>query len=162
MRLDLSPLVHYQAQLDDRIHTAHNQTRASTRSKRILALMVEIAELANETRSFKYWSVRGSNDKDALIEEFIDTIHFTLSLGLDLNQTHCRCEAEEAGDVNQLFIEWLKACGDLDEVFDVDHYQKVLSFIPRLALAFNFSQAEIMDVYRHKNEKNHQRQDQAY
>jgi dimeric dUTPase (all-alpha-NTP-PPase superfamily) len=162
MRLDLSPLVHYQAQLDDRIHTTHNETRASTRTKRILALMVEIAELANETRSFKYWSVRGANARSELLEEFIDTIHFTLSLGLDLNQHSAIVEASPDADLNQLFIDWMQACCTLEHTFDAQHYQALLTYVPRIAATLGFSEAEILASYVAKNEKNHQRQNEAY
>lgn len=162
MRLDLSPLIPYQAQLDDRIHTTHNETRASTRTKRILALMVEIAELANETRSFKYWSVRGANARSELLEEFIDTIHFTLSLGLDLNQEQATVEAHAQGDLNQLFIEWMQACCALQDHFDLAHYHALLTYVPRVAQTLGFSEAEILASYVAKNEKNHQRQNEAY
>lgn len=163
MRLDLSELVQYQDELDQRIHSLHDQTRASTRSKRILALMVEIAELANETRSFKYWSVRGANEKHVLLEEFIDTIHFTLSLGLDLKQTSCQVEIkDQSAELSQLFIAWLQACAAFETQFDVEHYHAVLAFIPKMATALEFSEEDIMHAYRLKNEKNHQRQNEAY
>ena len=163
MRLNLSELVQLQAQLDERIHRLHQQTRKSTRSKRILALMVEIAELANETRSFKYWSVRGSNERAVLLEEFVDAVHFTLSLGLDLDQHECISEVKPNNeDLSQLFIGWLKVCGEFEAHFDTQHYQNVLSYLPRVAHALNFSEQEILEVYHVKNQKNHQRQNEAY
>jgi dimeric dUTPase (all-alpha-NTP-PPase superfamily) len=163
MHLNLSELVQYQDELDQRIHTLHQQTRESTRSKRILALMVEIAELANETRSFKYWSVRGANERSILLEEFVDAVHFTISLGLDLGQDSCISEVKsETEDLSQLFILWLKACGEFEAHFDVQHYENVLSYLPRVAHSLGFSEAEILDVYRFKNQKNHQRQNEAY
>jgi len=163
MRLDLSELVQAQAELDQRIHSLHDQTRESTRSKRILALMVEIAELANETRSFKYWSVRGANAKPILLEEFIDTVHFTLSLGLDLHQKCCIIETNHVtSDLSQLFIAWLHACTAFEAQFDLAQYQRVLEYIAKMASALEFSEEDILHAYRLKNEKNHQRQNEAY
>ena len=84
MRLNLSELIMLQAQLDERIMTLHQEDRNNTRIKRVLALIVEINELANETRCFKYWSLKGSSSVDILMEEFSDTMHFVISLGIDL------------------------------------------------------------------------------
>ena len=49
----------------------------------MLALLVEIGELANETRSFKFWSVKPASEKKIILEEFVDGIHFILSLGIE-------------------------------------------------------------------------------
>ncbi len=48
--------------------------------KRDLALTIELAELANETRCFKYWSSKGPSEREVILEEFVDSIHFLLSL----------------------------------------------------------------------------------
>lgn len=53
----------------------------------ILALQVELSEFANETKCFKYWSVKGLQqaNMDKVKEEFIDTMHFFLSLANQLD-----------------------------------------------------------------------------
>ncbi len=53
-------------------------------SKTLLALMVEVAELANATRCFKYWSNKESESREVLLEEYVDIMHFFLSIGLQL------------------------------------------------------------------------------
>lgn len=50
----------------------------------LLALQVEVSELANATRSFKHWSRKGPENKEILLEEYADILHFFLSLGLQL------------------------------------------------------------------------------
>ena len=47
-----------------------------------LALLIELAELANETRCFKFWSTKGPSDDAVILEEYVDSIHFLLSLVL--------------------------------------------------------------------------------
>lgn len=47
---------------------------------RKLALLVEVAELANATRCFKYWSNKGPESKERILDESADCIHFCLSL----------------------------------------------------------------------------------
>lgn len=51
----------------------------------LLALQVEVSELANETRCFKHWSNKGPSDKNIILEEYVDVLHFFLSLGNQLN-----------------------------------------------------------------------------
>lgn len=62
--------------------------------ERLLALQVEVSELANATRCFKYWSGKGAESKERLLDEYADVLHFFLSVGLALGFTSE--EVEEA------------------------------------------------------------------
>ena len=46
----------------------------------ILALMVEMGEFANELKSFKFWSNKPPSPKEVHLEEFVDVLHFFLSI----------------------------------------------------------------------------------
>lgn len=48
--------------------------------ERILALMVEVSEFANATRCFKYWSIKGSESRERLLDEMADMMHFIPSI----------------------------------------------------------------------------------
>jgi len=50
---------------------------------KMMATMVEVGEMANEHRGFKYWSAKGPNE-EKLKEEYIDVLHFVLSLGNEI------------------------------------------------------------------------------
>jgi dimeric dUTPase (all-alpha-NTP-PPase superfamily) len=55
--LNLNKLFELQAKLDERIYKEHPVQEGEDRlAKKILALQVELGELANEWRGFKYWS----------------------------------------------------------------------------------------------------------
>jgi dimeric dUTPase (all-alpha-NTP-PPase superfamily) len=41
---------------------------------------VEIGELANATRCFKYWSLKGPEPKEKILDEIADVIHFWLRM----------------------------------------------------------------------------------
>lgn len=58
MEINLAPLLLKQRELDADINSRHNVTHESTKTERFLALLVEIGELANATRAFKYWSLK--------------------------------------------------------------------------------------------------------
>ena len=50
-------------------------------TERFLAMIVEVCELANATRCFKYWSEKESETKERLLDEYADCLHFLLSIG---------------------------------------------------------------------------------
>ncbi len=84
MKMDLTELFKKQAELDATIAQNHGVSYANTRSRRIMALIVEIGELANATRCFKYWSNKGAEPKEIVLDEYADGLHFFLSLGVDI------------------------------------------------------------------------------
>ena len=83
MLCDLTDLYVKQRELDEEIARNHNVTYESTRNKRTLSLLVELGEFANSTRTFKYWSNKGPESKERVLDEFADGLHFLLSLGID-------------------------------------------------------------------------------
>lgn len=81
----LNDLRRRQQALDALIFKNHKTTRNQTWLARIMSFIIEIAELYNEERSFKYWSYQGASNKDVILAEFSDALHFLLSLSLDIN-----------------------------------------------------------------------------
>ena len=70
--------------LDESIFDKFEENRVSTHDCRVIALDIEIHELINETKFFKYWSnLQAIPQKSKMIEEYIDCLHFMLSLGID-------------------------------------------------------------------------------
>lgn len=51
---------------------------------KLLALQVEVSELANATRAFKYWSNKVPEVKEVILEEYVDILYFFLSVGNQL------------------------------------------------------------------------------
>ncbi|MGG0663427.1 dUTP diphosphatase [Viridibacillus arvi] len=67
--MNLTKLFEAQRELDDYIEQQHPTAPGEDRlSKKILALLVELGECANEWRGFKFWS----NDQRPRIELFVD------------------------------------------------------------------------------------------
>jgi len=163
MDLPLTDIRQLQSDLDERIMLIHNLTRPLTREKRILALMVEIAELANETRCFKFWSLKPASSKEVILEELSDTLHFIVSLGIDLNDTSLSLPFIPSPDsLTSLMIDWMNACIRLKEDFNLDHYHQCLAYIGKVSLACGFDAEEVFAYYQLKNAKNHLRQDNNY
>ena len=84
MKIELEELFVAQAKLDQTIADNHHISYQTTRPRRIMACLVEIGELANATRCFKYWSNKGKEADDIVLDEYADGLHFFLSLGVDI------------------------------------------------------------------------------
>lgn len=59
----------------------------SVLDKKLLALNVEVGELANATRCFKYWSEKENEGTERILDEFADILHFLLSVANSLQFT---------------------------------------------------------------------------
>src|SRR5690625_2827015 len=115
--LNLQKLFKTQAELDERIVKEKGLEEQDLLDKKVLALQVELGELANEWRGFKFWSEKqisriilcavcegggyimksstttfycktckgtGKSDNNPLLEEYVDCLHFILSIGNDM------------------------------------------------------------------------------
>lgn len=88
--MELKEFYKMQEELDNYIAKTKNLENIDKRqliSNVILALQVEIAELANELRVFKYWSNKKDYSREKALEEYVDILHFFLSLGNRLGFT---------------------------------------------------------------------------
>lgn len=81
--MDWTLLFSKQEKLDRYITEKQQLTNANLFEERMLALLVELGELANETRCFKFWSKKEASPRRIVLEEYVDNIHFLLSLGLN-------------------------------------------------------------------------------
>jgi dimeric dUTPase (all-alpha-NTP-PPase superfamily) len=154
-----------QRELDERILAEHQLFNENLMDRKIMALLVELGELANETRCFKFWSKKPPAERAVILEEFVDGIHFILSLGIDLNvDNYTQSETNQqqaAGLVDQFHIVY-KRINDFRENQQLQEYYKIFNEYLVLGDLLGFSWKDIKDAYISKNEVNHQRQDQGY
>lgn len=85
--IDLSDLIVKQYQLDKTIQQNHNVSYKDTITQRVMALIVELGEFANTTRCFKFWSNKGKDSKDRVLDEAADCLHFYLSIQICIVDT---------------------------------------------------------------------------
>lgn len=128
-----------------------------------LALTIELAELANETRCFKFWSTKGPSERDVILEEFVDSIHFLLSLGnekgFSLEQWP---EIQKEEDLTKWFIKTQQAILSFIDEPTEDNYVVVWKYYGVLAFNLGFTIEDITQAYILKNEKNYERQRTGY
>jgi dimeric dUTPase (all-alpha-NTP-PPase superfamily) len=161
--MDLTAWFAIQQVLDDRILQEHCLQRTEIFLKKILALQVEIGELANETRCFKYWSRKSPSPRESVLEEFVDALHFVLSLGLDLGHEDLELPAVSAADdLTAGFLELTAASVQLAKTQGRDEYRELFAALLAVGYGLGFSNEEIGQAYLAKNEINHQRQQEGY
>jgi dimeric dUTPase (all-alpha-NTP-PPase superfamily) len=198
--MNLNRLYELQRELDQTIVKKKGLEGQHLLPMKILALQVELGELANEWRGFKFWSKnqaprteqwvkcwncngggiiidpnwidqhctechgRGqrNNGKNPLLEEYVDCLHFILSIGLEigiksfiyLKPSHFEGEA-----ITNMFIR----VGEFTcLMIRIDVYNRLFEYFIDLGFMLGFTWEQIEQAYIDKNEVNHQRQEQGY
>ena len=208
--MNLAKLFELQRKLDEHIEKEHPRKPGEDRlAKKILALVVELGELANEARFFKYWSYnqkprteelgecplcKGTGDlgtvwaenciecrgtgkvvvKNPLLEEYVDCLHFILSIGLELGMPHQLLlgNAQENemldddfialyGEVHTLYRAY-KCQVDLNKKVVRVYYESVFEHFLTLGERLGFTWEQIEEAYLQKNAENHARQENGY
>jgi dimeric dUTPase (all-alpha-NTP-PPase superfamily) len=161
--VQLHPLFTMQKTLDAYIQTEKNISNDVFLEKG-LALLVELAELANETRCFKFWSEKGPSEKNVILEEYVDSIHFLLSLGIEMNFNTLENWPESHG-VESLTLLFLHTHSSINHFLlepTMDQYMDIWSWYGAIADKLGFNHQEVVQAYNDKNEKNYERQRSGY
>lgn len=191
--MNLSKLFETQRVLDERIELEHPLVDGEDRlAKKILALQVELGELANEWRGFKFWSndqepsverecqgcggsgeaffvgdceeCRGTGTTNKLLEEYVDCLHFILSIGLEdagfcVYNWHYEPLVNVKGDVIAQFYSLFKSIIDFSEE---DTLELTIELFLGLGDVLGFTWEQIENAYYSKNAINHTRQETGY
>lgn len=188
--MNLQRLFEMQRQLDEHIEKEHPRQEGEDRlAKKILALMVELGELANCWRGFKFWShdqvprtrvlvnrttddigfkyIGSEHIKNPLLEEYVDCLHFILSIGLELNipeiygtETKWDGLTSDETDITQQFLLVFENVNKL-KLVHLDWINLFEDFYI-LGKMLGFTWEQIEEAYMQKNAENHARQERGY
>ncbi|MFC0270247.1 dUTP diphosphatase [Metabacillus herbersteinensis] len=162
--MNLNNLFEMQHELDAKIQSQHHLESESLIDRKILALLVEVAELANETRCFKFWSLKEPSAIEVILEEYVDGIHFILSLGLELEvcrELQIKPELIDC-NLNEQFLTVFQTITIFQSNISLENYRQVIIEYLLLGKLLGFSEEDIESAYVSKNEINHERQQQGY
>lgn len=171
--MDLNKLYKLQEELDNHIWQKHNtlerMTKVELLDSTILALLVELGELANTTRCFKHWSTKGMMDKEIILDELADVWHFYLSIGnqFDTRETFASLEYDDY---------FIKSRSIVDVLLNINYWVNALTIKSMTAEAYSnsgsailmlghklgFTDKEVEQAYLKKHEKNYRRQEEGY
>jgi dimeric dUTPase (all-alpha-NTP-PPase superfamily) len=160
--MEFTQLFEMQRELDAFIEETQN-VQKDVFEEKSLALLVELAELANETRCFKFWSTKGPSERTVILEEFVDSIHFMLSLGNMRELTLQKWpKVEEKRELTPAFIETTNAVLLFLKEQSFENYEALWKQYSILSYNLGFTESDIVEAYKQKNEKNYERQRSGY
>ncbi|GAA0288544.1 dimeric dUTPase (all-alpha-NTP-PPase superfamily) [Gracilibacillus halotolerans] len=161
--MDWQSLFKMQRQLDFYIEKQHGLEDEPLFEKKVMALLVEVGELANETRCFKFWSLKPPSDRSVIAEEYVDGIHFILSLGLEIGVENVNLEGQNSTEnLTTLFHDVFEAIHHFKLTKQVDTYEQLFSTYLTLGNKLGFLANDIQEAYLKKNKINFERQEQGY
>lgn len=165
--MSLAKFFEAQKALDTEIIKEKHLTGQDLYSKKRLALLVELSELANEMpKSFKYWSKKENNYEKALVE-LVDCFHFVLSIGVGFQRVPYRrvedvrytlINAHGHLKIEDVFTEFIVSAANLEPHNYVSFMNDFLALIDTLG----FSWEDFEQAYYDKNKINHTRQVNGY
>ncbi|MCD5324756.1 MULTISPECIES: dUTP diphosphatase [Pontibacillus] len=176
--MNLDKLMEVQGGLDSHVVLEKGLEEQDLFNQKVLALQVEIAELANETRCFKFWSSKEPSEPEIQLEEYVDGIHFFLSLAIDLKMEPSSLMVWDdftEANLTETLLSVLSEISSLYVLKDVnlpasiflEDLQEILreAFQVYVGIAskfLGFSWEEVEEAYYKKNNINHQRQLNGY
>ena len=161
--LNWKQLFDMQAQLDQHIQRQHCLKGEDLIGRKILAFQVELGELANETRCFKFWSLKAPSAPAVILEEYVDGLHFLLSLGLTLGYRFEELEAAPGSlDLCGLFQQVYRAATYFEGETSETNFLSPIQAFMALAAKLELTPEKIMAAYGAKNAVNFQRQEEGY
>lgn len=166
--MKINDLKKYQNELDEKIHRKFGLTESQTRDSRVIALYDEYNEMVNASKFFKYWSVQQDcPPREKLVEEWIDCLHFMLSLAIDYDiELEVPPKLVIAPSFEDLFRRYDCMVNHLvhfyidisDEVVRKNKLQQIFFYINKWGSALNLSEEEIVEEYQKKYKINIERQ----
>lgn len=207
--MNLQKLFDLQAKLEAHIEQEHPRQKGEDRlAKKILALQVELGELCNCWRGFKFWSkdqeprtkticeccdgrgyfdtglvedgtpytegciyCQGTGyqvDGNPLLEEYVDCLHFILSIGLELElevetETGWDDINSNEKDIVKQFLGVYKNISSIRDYWDIkDGWFEVFADFYLLGKMLGFTWEQVEQAYLEKNRINHERQNKSY
>lgn len=161
----LEKLFEMQQGLDQHIEEKHGLQNEDLFDRKVLALLVELGELANETRCFKFWSIKPSSEKGVILEEFVDGIHFILSLGIECGYQNLDYTLDIEPSTVSVHEQFLLIYEKVNEFKvsknDLDFKTLLQSYL-QLGALLGITYEEMEIAYFTKNEVNYQRQQNNY
>ena len=133
------------------------------------ALLVEVGELANETKCFKFWREDKTTKRDRILEETSDVFHFILSLVIA-----CKVEDEIMYDFDEIdrreenttkhFLILYNNIALFNMGLNDDRVglQSVMNAFIKLCHNLGITRQDLREQYLKKNEINLKRQEQHY
>ena len=149
---DLTNIYKETKKLDALFAEKYSDTNPDIVTKNRLELLVELGELANETRCFKYWSIKQTGDKDKVLEEYIDCLfmilYFCNKTGVSLDEDF---PVLEKRNFIESFITIFNDASSIEEDPNKEDVKKVLVECLNIAELLGFTTKDLEKVTKKKS-----------
>lgn len=155
--MNFKKIINAQIKLEKALIESHNFDFYKIRHQAIIALITEVAELANEIQSFKYWKKTKKINTDLLNEEYVDGIHFIVSFMIQLKTKYEIKPLIKYSDINEQILSIFILITKFKKHFNKRNIKKIMALYLGLAKLLNISDTEIEKWYFKKNKINFER-----
>lgn len=166
--MELQELFEKQQQLDTYIENKRGIQSKEVFEEKLLAFMVEAGELANEVRSFKFWSSKAPSGKEVILEEYVDGLHFLASIANTLEvqpqseKVDTEVQTASQKEITSAFLEIFGMSSLLRIEPSPETFGSLFSAYIELAGLLGYSWEEVASAYYAKNKENYSRQENGY
>ncbi len=130
---------------------------------RIIALLVELGEVSNEIRFFKYWSKKPASEKEIIIDELVDCLHFAFSLGNTINNDRWVFATDDMKrPMNLIYFDIVGKLHKMVHDQSPELFRSMLFNLVEIAWYLGYSMEDIEIAYDKKNAVNYERQNSGY
>ena len=150
--------------LDDIFMSKYMDTEDKLYEKNCLELIVELCELANESKCFKYWTIK-KPDKELVLEEFADSLLMVLYMFNTYNVDFVSTiDADSSDDILDEFNVIIRMCTNLmnkDNITDI-FLKEIFTRLIHIGKLLLLSDNEIIDACYKKIINNEERLNSDY
>lgn len=138
--------------LDEEFNSKYQENEPEFYEKNCIELLVEIGEFINETKCFKYWSIKSPN-KEKMLEELADCLnmifYFYGLLNLDITDfTNTKIEKNRLKQINHIYNLSTNLFNNLNEQDIKNIFVNLLDF----AYSLDIQEEELLEKLEEKNQ----------
>lgn len=149
-----------QAELENFIADKHGIDTHDYLNEHQLAILVELAESANEWQGFKYWKLKKDIDREKLLEETVDVLHLILARGIVLGWQVTTVKAMKYQSITMQYKSLMQKIATDEE--SQKTYTLVFNMYIGLVEMLGFTWLEVEEAYAKKHQENIDRQNNDY
>ncbi|MEB2279689.1 dUTP diphosphatase [Lysinibacillus xylanilyticus] len=149
-----------QAELENFIADKHGISIHDYLNEQQLAILVELAESANEWQGFKYWKLKKDVDREKLLEETVDVLHLILARGIVLGWQVATVKAYKTTSITMQYTSLMQKVVAYEE--SQKTYAAAFNLYAGLVEMLGFTWLEVEEAYMKKHQKNIERQKNDY
>lgn len=149
-----------QAELENFIADKHGIAIHDYLNEQQLAILVELAESANEWQGFKYWKLKKDVDREKLLEETVDVLHLILARGIVLGWQVATVKAYKTTSITMQYKSLIQKIATDEE--SQKTYALAFNMYIGLVEMLGFTWLEVEEAYAKKHQENIDRQNNDY